>query len=327
MASVPGFVRRYTRILDALEILRYYPDGLPLGQLAAELGADVGDLRTEILAYYTAEPAASEHYQLPGIAWLSPSGQEDDPSTAEMIALTDPDALADLGVVRLTVEDMARIWRAGRLLLDYEPDNEVLDSALEVLANKWLEGPPADPEPGAEQVARIREAIEHRQRLRFRYARQWRPGVSDRGVDPYRLLRTSRGWELDAGPLDAAGAPRTFLLANIVSDVEVLPESFTVPDGIEQIIAENRARIRVEVSLPQRVAWAVGSQADAAAPLNADADTVTEVVQLSPPYAARLALILAPAMGAGMLMSHRELAPQINQHAARLLAHHGFAIP
>ena len=327
MTDVPSFVHRYTRILDALEILQHHPDGLPLQHLAAELGTSADDLRTEILAYYTAEPASSEHYRLPGIAWLSPSGEEDDPHTADVIAVTEPTALAGLGVARLTVHEIAEIWRAGRLLLDYEPDNDVLASALQVLADKWLQGSSADAEPGAEHVAAIRRAIDERQRLRFRYARQWRPGVSDREIDPYRLLRTSRGWELDAGPLDAAGAPRTFLLANIVSEVEVLPEQFAVPDDVERIIAENRARIEVEVSLPQRVAWAVESQADSASPLRADAETVAGVVELSPPYAARLALILAPAMGAGMLMTHRELAPQIQAHAARLLAHHGFAIP
>jgi hypothetical protein len=327
MGSIPGFVHRYTRILDALEVLRHYPDGLPLAQLADELRTPVDDLRTEILAYYTAEPAVAEHYRLPGIAWLSPSGEEEDPRTAEVIVLTEPGALAELGAARLTVQDMAGIWRAGRVLLDYEPNNEALASALEVLAAEWLEGPEADAEPGADQVATIRGAIEQRRRLRFRYERQWRPGISDREIDPYRLSRTSRGWELDAGPLDADGAPRTFLLANITSEVEVLSEHFAVPDGIERIIAANRAQLRVEVSLPQRVAWSVESQADASTPLRADEETVTDLVELSPPYPARLALILAPAMGEGMLMSHRELAPQINEHAARLLAHHGFAIP
>lgn len=326
MAKVPAFVYRYTRILDVLEVLQHYPDGLPLAQLAEELGAKVDELRTEILAYYNAEPAVLTDHWLPRIAWLSPSGEDDDPHTAEVIVLTEPTALAELGVARLTAKEMAGIWRAGSALLEYEPDNEVLAAALDVLAEQWLEGSKVEAEQGSDQVAAIREGIDQRRRLRFDYARAWRPGVSQRVVDPYRLSRTTRGWELDAGPLDEEGQPRTFLLANIASDVAVLAEQFERPAGIEQIIAANRAQLPVEVALPQRVAWAVESQADASRPLRADEETLTSLVELSPPYAARLMLILAPAMGEGMLMTHRELAPQINANAERLLRHHGFPI-
>ena len=112
-ATVPGYVRRYTRVLRALEVLWYYPEGLPLVQLAEELGAKPSDLREEILAYYTAEPAAAAGYRLPGIGWISPTGEEVDPGTAEVVVLTDPGALAELGVVRLTPDEMATIWRAG----------------------------------------------------------------------------------------------------------------------------------------------------------------------------------------------------------------------
>ncbi len=324
--SVPGYVQRYTRILRALDVLAYYPDGLPLRQLADELGATTKDLRDEILAYYTAEPAAPGAYRLPGLAWVSPSGEEDDPATAEVVMLTDRAALAELGVVRMSTNEMAAIWRAGRILAEYEPDNEVLAQALDVLARDWLHGPSASVDPGSEHVSRIRDAIDARQRLEITYQREWRPGGSTRVVEPYRLLHTNGGWELDAGGLDDAGEPRTFLLANM-SDVTALPERFELPEGIGAILDRHRAQLRVEVSLPQRTAWAAATLADRMSPIREDSETVTVAVDLSPPYARRLALILAPTMGAGMLMDHLELAEPIRESGARLLLHHGFDLP
>lgn len=322
----PVYVRRYTRILQALQVLSFYPDGLPLTQLAEELGASTDDLREEILAYYTAEPAAGAGYRLPGVGWISPTGEDEDPAVAELVVLTDPQVLADLGAVRLTTQEMAGVWRAGRILAEYEPDNEVLEQALDVVANGWLYGPLVDADPGSDHVAVIRDAIEQRRRIRITYARAWRPGISTRVVDPYRLICTNRGWELDAGPLDDAGDPRTFLLAN-TSELEVLAEGFEVPDDIREILARNRAQIRVEVSLPQRAAWGADTQADSIDAIRSDAETTTLRVELSPPYAERLALLLAPSYGQGMLMDHRELAADIGRVAQRLLRHHGFDLP
>ncbi len=181
------------------------------------------------------------------------------------------------------------------------------------------------PTRAPEHVAAIREAIGLRRRIRIEYAREWRPGVSVRDVDPYRLVCTNRGWELDAGPLDATGAPRTFLLANM-SSLEVLPQGFVAPDRMAEILAANRAQLGVEVSLPQRASWGGDTVADSVTVVRSDTETTTLLLELSPPYARRLALVLAPAAGEGMLMTHRELAPEIRSVAQRLLAHHGFPL-
>ncbi len=180
--TVPGYVQRYTRILRALEVLVFYPDGLPLAQLAEELGAKPADLRAEILAYYTAEPAAPGGYRLPGIGWVSPTGEEEDPWTAEVLVLTDQRALAELGAVRMTTAEMAAVWRAGQILAEYEPDNTVLAEALEKLGEGWLSGPQTSSGPGSEHVAEIRSAIADRRSLRITYpgsgAQECPPGWS-----------------------------------------------------------------------------------------------------------------------------------------------------
>jgi proteasome accessory factor C len=326
MAGVPGYVRRYTRILRALQVLSYYPDGLPMSQLAEELGVEPDELRAEILTYYTAQPAAASVYTLPGIGWVTPNGEDEDPWTAEVVVLTDPKALEDLGVVRMSTREMAEVWRAGRILAEYEPENQTLKDALDVLADGWLAGPRAEQDPASAMVAVLRKAKSEQRRVRFRYAREWEPGISTRTVDPYRLIHTNRGWELDAGPLDEEGNSRTFLLHNI-SEVEVLDQSFEMPQEVKAILDRNRARVEVELSLPQRSAWGADTQADRIEVVRSDPDTVTLLVELSPPYARRLALILAPTMGEGMLMSHRDLAPAVQEVAHRLSAHHGFPLP
>ena len=202
----------------------------------------------------------------------------------------------------------------------------MLAQALDVLARDWLHGPSATVDAGSEHVAPIRDAIASSQRLQIAYQREWRPGGSTRVVEPYRLLHTTPG--LGAGRRSAGRRrrARTFLLANM-SNIAALPERFVLPDGIGRVLEQHRSQVRVEVSLPQRTSWAAATFADRVSPRREDQETVTVAVDLSPPYARRLALILAPTMGEGMLMDHLELAQPIRENGSRLLRHHGFDLP
>lgn len=330
MSKLPGYVRRYTRILEALRILADHQDGLPLAQLASELGADAGELREELLAYYTAEPAAGigVGQRLPGIDWLTSGGEEEDPNTAEIVVLTDLQAFEGMGAVRYSPAELAAVWRTGRLLAQYEPENSVLADALERLAQEWLDGASPDADPGAEYLQELRKAIAKGQQVRITYSRQWRPGVYERVVDPYRLTSTARGWELDAGPLDGGGEPRIYLLSNI-RELARLKSSFTVPEGIDDIIDNHRSVAEVTVVLPQQTAWSAMRLADRSDRVRGDDDMVTLKLYLSPPVVRRLAMVLAPAMGDCWIdgPGREERTEQVHSLARRLLAHHDLQLP
>ena len=330
MAKLPGYVHRYTRILEALRILADHEDGLPLSQLADELGVEPNKLREELLAYYTAEPAAGIGIgqRLPGIDWLTAGGEEEDPNTAEIVVLTDLQAFDGMGAVRYSPAELAAVWRTGRLLAQYEPENTVLATALDRLAKEWLDGASPEADPGSEHLQDLRKAIAKRQQVQITYSRQWRPGVVTRVVDPYRLTSTARGWELDAGPLDSDGAPRIYLLSNI-RELQRRKTTFEVPDGIDDVISDHRSVAEVTVVLPQQTAWSAQRLADRVDRVRGDDDMVTMKLYLSPPVVRRLAMVLAPAMGDGWIdgPGRDERTEQVHSLARRLLAHHDLELP
>jgi proteasome accessory factor C len=325
-ARLPGYVLRYRRILDALAILARSPDGLPLTELAAELGTDAATLREEILVYYTTDPGDGAGAWLPGIDWINRLGEQEDPATAEWVVLTDPAAVAHLGSVRMTADQVAALWERGRRALEQQPDDHDLATAVDKLAAELLGVAEVPVEPGSGHVAALRSAAAQHRPVRIGYRRDWEPGSYERVVHPYRLSHTSQGWELDAGPLDANGRVRTYLLRNIAS-LEVLAGAFEEPAGIADVIAADRAPVRVRFLLPQRAVWSVDELSAHAQVLSEDAEDAEVLVHLRQPYAARAALVLAPAHGAGSLLDHLELEDGVRAFARRLLAHHGFDLP
>jgi proteasome accessory factor C len=322
----PPYVLRYRRILDALAILARSPDGLPLAELAEEVGTDAGTLRQEILVYYTTDPLDGAGAWLPGIDWINRSGEQEDPATAEWVVLTDPSAIAHLGSVRMTADQVAALWARGRRALEQRPDDVDLASAVDTLAAELLGVADVPPEPGSAHVAALRTAAAEHRAVRIAYRRDWEPGSYERSVEPYRLTHTAQGWELDAGPLDDQGRVRTYLLRNIAA-VEPLADRFVEPAGVDEVIAADRAPLLVRFLLPQRVVWSVDELSERAQVVSEDSEDAEVLVHLRQPYALRAALVLAPAMGAGTLLDHRELADGVRAYGRRLLAHHGFPLP
>lgn len=320
----PKYVLRFGRIFSALEILANHREGLPLVQLAAELGATPREVREEILAYYCAESAVDPALgnEVPALVFENRFGEEAEPNEAEIIRLTDPGALRELGIYRHSTAEMAELWRVGRMVSQYEPDNADLTSALDAIGERWLSGTDSAPgEEGAEYIAVIRKAIEERRRLHIGYSRAWRPGVYERDVDPYRLVSTTRGYELDAGPLDEDGRPRVYLLSN-VSDLLPLEEHFTRPEGLVDILDTNRRETEATVVVPQDGAWAADRIAERVTRVREDGDDVELLLSLAPPVAQRLALILVPSAGAGMVVEPKDLEAAPAELAQQLLQHH-----
>lgn len=318
------YVRRFTRIGSALRILADYPDGLALRRLAELLDADPGELREEMLAFYSAEaatPIPFHDYRDPGLEFVSDTGEDIDPHEADIIVVHG-EPLASIGVDRLTSAEMAQLWRTGQALLAMEPENATLAEALRAVADGWLEGAAAAiSEPGEAWVAELRTAVGQCRVVRIEYSRAWRPGVFHRDIHPYRVVSGPRGWEVAAGPIGEDGMPRTYLLGN-VRELVVTAERFVRPAGVDDLIKANRAVTTVRMVLPRDAEWAADRLAESVESVDADPDDLTVDVELLEPVAARVGLIIVATQGAGFVVSPVALADAGRSMAERLMAHH-----
>jgi predicted DNA-binding transcriptional regulator YafY len=330
MSPVAVYAQRLAALPRALSILELHPQGLPLADLAAELGVEPADLREVFMAYYLADLVELGSFALPVVEFFGP-GADDEPEdvSAETLSAgtqwvrvlaSDPEH--ELGVDHLTAGQLAAVYEAGVDLLALEPDNETLAGALEAFESA-LE--PAD-KPLASQwgagtaQALHRAAVEHR-RVRIGYVRQWSPGSSERVIEPYRLVRTRRGWEVDAGPADDVTAVRTYLVSGIVEHT-VLDETFEPPADLDALLAHNREARPVELVVPQSSRWAVERFAESVTVLADDEESVSLRADLLPPVAPRLGLLLLCCGPDAFVMAPSTLADAGEVTAQQLLEHH-----
>ncbi|WP_235737412.1 CsbD family protein [Nocardioides alcanivorans] len=216
---------RIARLPRVLATLAEHRDGMPLATLAAAEGIGEKELREDLLAYFTADPMWTLGLsRVATLEFLGPDGSEEDPTKAEVVrVVSDAD---DLGVELLDADELALIHTAAVALLELQPDDDDLASAVDVLTETML-GAPAEPRHTAhgEVLGLLQDAVTGQQVVRIEYSRAWHAGVSTRDIHPLRLVQTRRGWEVDAGPVGADGALRTYLLSNIRS-AETTGEGF-----------------------------------------------------------------------------------------------------
>jgi proteasome accessory factor C len=142
-----------------------------------------------------------------------------------------------------------------------------------------------------------------------------------RVIDPYRVVSTRRGFEVDAGPLDRDGALRTFLISGI-RDLDVLDETFERPEDLDARIAASRALTQVRVVVPRDRLWAVGRFAEQTRVVAADEHLEVEADVL-PPVAERVGLMMTTAGPGAFVVEPAWLAEAGPATASALLDHHG----
>lgn len=164
-----------------------------------------------------------------------------------------PDELALLGLA-------AEVWREASLSADSQ-------RALTKLRSLGIE--PREPVIGYAPRLRvrdaafepIRQALDKRQRVRFRYLKPGEQEPRLRTVEPYAVVLHEGRWHLHGRDADA-GAPRTFLLARIVGDVQtVAGKPFEPPpaDVQDRVLADLRALRQANVA---DLAVSAGSDAE-----------------------------------------------------------------
>jgi predicted DNA-binding transcriptional regulator YafY len=320
-APVSRYAERVASLSRALTVLELHPSGLPLAQVAAELGITTDSLRETLLAYYVVDVAERADFQLPVIEFVGSDG-DDDPANAEIVRVVSPDPERELGVEHLTAEQLGALHAAGSDLLALEPDNDELRSAMEAFETSlWPVEASGRADVGAEIAAELNRAAQQHRRVRIVYARAWQPGESERVVEPYRVLRTRRGWEVDAGPLDDAGRIRTYLVSGI-RGISVLDETFERPDKVDELIATQRAAADVELVVPQAGRWAVERFAEAATLLEDDEESVKLRAAFLPPVDQRVGLILITCGPEAFVVAPPGLLDAGANVARQLLDHH-----
>jgi predicted DNA-binding transcriptional regulator YafY len=322
--AAPKYIQRFARLPEVFERLAAYPNGLPLVDLAAEVGVKPDELREDLLVFFTGEPKGLllGLERPPVLEFLSVDGDEDEPTTAEIIKITDPRP-AGLGVEHLDPAELALIFGAAQSLLDLDPDDAPLREAVEVLTETMFGAPtaPAAARSWNRALEPLQDAVADRRRVRIVYSRTWTEGVGERVIDPYLLVQTRRGWEVDAGPPDADGRLRTYLLSN-VRDFEILEETFESPAEVDLMLARQRTTDSVRVVVPHAARWAADFYAEDVAVVADDELMATLDLELLPPVDQRVGLLLLIAGEEAQVQEPSRLIAAGPALAAALLEHH-----
>ena len=121
----PKFLQRVARLPEVINVLRAYPDGLPLSELAAQFGVDVETMREDLVTYLDLESWgwSFDIFRKPALEFVQPeAGYATDGSGGTIVRIV-PDAAPGLGVDHLSAGDLATLYTAGSALLEVDPDD------------------------------------------------------------------------------------------------------------------------------------------------------------------------------------------------------------
>ena len=135
------------------------------------------------------------------------------------------------------------------------------------------------------------------------------------------MLRTRRGWEVDAGPADESGRIRTFLVSGI-RELSLLEETFERPGNVDDLVAAQRSAVEVELVVPQSGRWAVERFAESVKLLQDDEESVKIRASLLPPVEQRAGLILISCGPEAFVMAPSSMLDAGAAVAQQLLDHH-----
>lgn len=333
MSGQPGYVARFARLPRTLAALDAYPEGMPIEGLARIVEAPVEHVRAELAAYNVADVGPGMLMGLTRpvtVDFLDQDGAWVAPETAVRVRLSGPPPGQDLGIEYLDAAQLALLYTAGRDLLLIEPDDHDLRDAVEKLRRTVFGSNKPPPLPPAirrvDETARaLREAIGAQQRVEVRYSDPMTGELSTQVVEPYQLLRTDLGWELDAGPLAADGSIPRYLVERI-HWLHPLDEEFEtrLPDAAPPSAPATTA---VTVRVARSRWWAAERYSRRVDLVRSQDDDVILSLEVDEPVAHRVALLLLSAGPSARALSPERLGDAGRVLAASLLAHHSERVP
>lgn len=350
--ATPRYVQRLGTVFEALAVLDLYPQGLELAELAAIIDVDPEALRADLIDYNSGTDLGPQGMtawveflaRLPEPGEFGPDTSDSDwepeadpgnaPDSDELyvpgesavaVRLHNPGAGVIGQAGGLTVSEIGQLLMAAEDLARLEPENVALAEVIAQLRSLWLPGVTEVWRPSLQRrfEAELTTAIADQRKVRITYDRTWRPGIVERTIEPYVLVRTQRGFEVDAGPVQPDGGIRTYLVNQILR-MELLNENFQLPLEVDDLCAANRVATTVRMVIPADRAWVVEFLAEQVEVVDADDDVEVEMSVIEP-LRQRVGLVLLQAGPGAFVAEPAGLADADDALARRLLAHHGLA--
>jgi proteasome accessory factor C len=246
---VSGATDRLPRLLALVPYLRTHPDEL-IADVAAAFDVTEKQIRDDLeLLFVTGLPGGS-----PGdLIDLSFEG--------DRVSLIDPQTLDR--PLRLTADEATALLVAARALADVPglQERDALDRAI----GKLAEAAPAPTavdvalEPEDEVLTTLRAALDGHRRVHLRYMVEARDEVTERDVDPMRLLLREGRWYFE-GWCRRAEAVRLFRLDRVVEatllDLPAEPPPQAAPRDLEDgLFRPGPDDLRIVLDLAPQARW------------------------------------------------------------------------
>ncbi|MGB8019815.1 MAG: WYL domain-containing protein [Candidatus Nanopelagicales bacterium] len=302
---------------------------LTVQEVSLALGIPMDEIRRQVDAYSEEiSVRAHERFLTDVYVYILTVGESVPPtlSPEDEVHVEGRANLELLGTERFDASVLAPLYEAAADLAMKEPDNEALASAIHKLLDRFLPGVRPSSRFQADTIAEVARAIGDCRRVRIRYSRAWNPGVFERVIEPYELVRTGRGAEVHAGPVQEDGQIRTYLV-NRIRHLETLAERFQRPADVDARVAASTAAVTVTGVAPAERLWAVRAWAEEVrelGPAAPDGGSIRFEARLLPPVEWRAALMLVIA-GPEVRLDEPRFNEEARVLARRLWAQHGLA--
>lgn len=311
-----GALQRLPRLLALVPWLRTHP-GVSIDAAADAFAITPDQLRADIELLFCC-----------GLPGGSPGDLIDIDLEGDRLTVRDPQTLDR--PLRLTTDEGLALLVAARALADV-PGLTERDALIRVqakLESALGSGQPVQPivtvaleAPAGQAMTGLRRGVDGGRRLHLTYLGAARDEVTERDVDPMRLLLTDGHWYLEAW-CHRAEAVRLFRVDRIqyvhVLDVPAAPPAFAVPrdlaDGLFQPSPEHAL---VELRLSAGTGWVADYYPCEYAREQADGSWLVGLRTPDFGWARQLVLRLG---GRASVLAPPELAAQVGEYARRALA-------